>query len=481
MSEILALFTYLTIFYLLLYVMHIIIRQRISSYETALQSIGLELKLFQFRWYGEGKFYRLIYRLGNWRPIKTWFVIGAYVSALLVIPSMVLLVKTLIESWTFEREGKSDSARQSMILQPVLPGVNMPVGDLGYYFVSLLICSVIHEAGHAIAAVREDVRVLGFGMNINFVLPVAYVNFPTDRLLSIRRCQRLRIFAAGIWHNIVFSVFSYGILYSLPYLSSPWFDYQGGVSVYAVKADSSLSNGPTPLEVYDVITGVNNCPVKDSSDWRRCIIQSIVNPAIGYCLETKDIRMNTPNKVNHCCSELDQKNSLCFQSDSKRFSCLPVRSLLEKKPSVCGYANKTCSSDSYTCLTPILESNTSRLIQVKRGNNKDFLFVGNPAEIYYDSDVTDYIPKSWWIQPFQLLPYRTEIISHYAASFSGALAILNVVPCFLLDGQHMTKVLVDILCSCYNNYIRTIITLTLTIVGTILLILNIIMGLWHFL
>ncbi|CAB4054669.1 Dynactin subunit 5 [Lepeophtheirus salmonis] len=385
-----------------------------------------ELPLFQFRWYGEGKFYRLIYRLGNWRPIKTWFVIGAYVSALLVIPSMVLLVKTLIESWTFEREGKSDSARQSMILQPVLPGVNMPVGDLGYYFVSLLICSVIHEAGHAIAALPTLISPL-----IDFY-PFVDVSVSVSLQLG------------------------YGII------SSPWFDYQGGVSVYAVKADSSLSNGPTPLEVYDVITGVNNCPVKDSSDWRRCIIQSIVNPAIGYCLETKDIRMNTPNK-----------------SDSKRFSCLPVRSLLEKKPSVCGYANKTCSSDSYTCLTPILESNTSRLIQVKRGNNKDFLFVGNPAEIYYDSDVTDYIPKSWWIQPFQLLPYRTEIISHYAASFSGALAILNVVPCFLLDGQHMTKVLVDILCSCYNNYIRTIITLTLTIVGTILLILNIIMANFH--
>eukprot|EP00096_Caligus_rogercresseyi_P011086 TRINITY_DN4261_c0_g2_i1.p1 TRINITY_DN4261_c0_g2~~TRINITY_DN4261_c0_g2_i1.p1 ORF type:complete len:481 (-),score=127.64 TRINITY_DN4261_c0_g2_i1:5-1447(-) len=479
MSEVLALFTILSLLYLFIYVVHQLLRSRSPAYERLLTELGLEVRPFQLRWYGEGRLARLIIKMGNWRHVRLWFVTGAYVSALLVIPSMVLLVKTLVETIqrkTGDQEG-GEQQKQSIILQPVLPGVNMPVGDLGYYFITLLICSLVHEAGHAIAAVSEDVRVLGFGMNINFVLPVAYVNFPTDKLLSIRRCQRLRIFAAGIWHNIVFALFAYGLLFSTPLLVSPLFKSQEGVSVYAVKADSSLSNGPTPLEVYDVITGINNCPVRDKSDWRACIIKAIVNPAIGYCLDTKDVHLKK-EEGSSCCSETDQRNSLCFSSPDKLTSCLPVRSLLEKNPPVCGAGN--CSRHESTCFTPLLEFNSSRLIQVKREERKDFLFVGNPAEIYYDTDVTDYIPKTPLVNPFQLLPMRTEIIAHYAASFSGALAVLNVVPCFLLDGQHMTKVLVDILCSCYNNYIRTIITLTLTIVGTILLILNIIMGLWHF-
>lgn len=56
--------------------------------------------------------------------------------------------------------------------------------------------------------------------------------------------------------------------------------------------------------------------------------------------------------------------------------------------------------------------------------------------------------------------------------------MLNVVPCFMLDGQHMIRVLVDLLFPCYDENIRSITTLTFTIVGTVLLVLNILVGLW---
>lgn len=68
---------------------------------------------------------------------------------------------------------------------------------------SFLFFSIIHEAGHAIAAVKEDVRVLGFGLFVMFILPAAFVDLPTDQLLALRPMGQLRVFAAGIWHNIV--------------------------------------------------------------------------------------------------------------------------------------------------------------------------------------------------------------------------------------------------------------------------------------
>lgn len=37
-----------------------------------------------------------------------------------------------------------------------VPGVNLPISDIGYYVATLVICSVVHELGHAIAAVRYD-------------------------------------------------------------------------------------------------------------------------------------------------------------------------------------------------------------------------------------------------------------------------------------------------------------------------------------
>ena len=118
-------------------------------------------------------------------------------------------------------------------------------------------------------------------------------------------------------------------------------------------------------------------------------------------------------------------------------------------------------------------------MQRSNGAKLDFLFVGSPAEVYQGVDVTDYVPRSP-SAPVRL-PSMMELLAHYVASFSGALAVLNVVPCFMLDGQHMARVLVDICCSCYDDNTRSVVSLTFTIVGTVLLILNILVGLWRML
>ena len=34
-----------------------------------------------------------------------------------------------------------------------VPGVNLPTSQLGYYLLTLLVCGIFHELGHAIAAV----------------------------------------------------------------------------------------------------------------------------------------------------------------------------------------------------------------------------------------------------------------------------------------------------------------------------------------
>jgi len=35
-----------------------------------------------------------------------------------------------------------------------MPGVNLPISQIFYYLLTLFICAVFHEIGHAIAAVR---------------------------------------------------------------------------------------------------------------------------------------------------------------------------------------------------------------------------------------------------------------------------------------------------------------------------------------
>lgn len=83
--------------------------------------------------------------------LHKWYNLGAVVTLLLCIPSMILLASTAIVSFENLRQ---NNRQEEAALQPVLPGVNLPKSDLLYYFITLLICTVVHEMGHAVAAIK---------------------------------------------------------------------------------------------------------------------------------------------------------------------------------------------------------------------------------------------------------------------------------------------------------------------------------------
>ena len=87
------------------------------------------------------------------------------------------------------------------------------------------------------------------------------------------------------------------------------------------------------------------------------------------------------------------------------------------------------------------------------------------------------------------LPDMTERGLFYIVAFSSALAVLNAVPCFKLDGQHVIKAfIVDLEIPFLTeklhlfgnrskiNRLRKSVANTLTVFGTIILILNVIFG-----
>jgi S2P endopeptidase len=51
----------------------------------------------------------------------------------------------------------------------------------------LLICSVVHEMGHAITSVAEDVTVVGSGVFVFLFLPAAYVDISTIELVRTNK------------------------------------------------------------------------------------------------------------------------------------------------------------------------------------------------------------------------------------------------------------------------------------------------------
>lgn len=126
-------------------------------------------------------------------------------------------------------------------------------------------------------------------------------------------------------------------------------------------------------------------------------------------------------------------------------------------------------------MVPQFTDNTTKLVMVNRKDEKDFLFIGNPAEIYTNSEVTEYAPKLSFLP--LALPDMLIKLCNYMAAFSAALAVLNVVPSYLLDGQHMIRVLVEMLLISFSPKTKRSVTIGLTVFGSTLIFVNILLGL----
>lgn len=113
-----------------------------------------------------------------------------------------------------------------------------------------------------------------------------------------------------------------------------------------------------------------------------------------------------------------------------------------------------------------------QIVQIKRKIGKDILYFGHPADIYRTVDVSDWVPKYSFLYP--KLPESMALLCKYITVFSAGLAIINVVPCFFLDGQYIINIVVLYLLNSmpHNKNIREATILTITSIGTLLLIIN---------
>ena len=95
---------------------------------------------------------------------RVWFNIGTILTLMLIIPSMILLLVTAFNSIST----LGSEIKEETILQPVIPGLNLPKSEFLHYIVTLFTCTIIHEFGHAFAAVRLVPSRYTIFMNLTF-------------------------------------------------------------------------------------------------------------------------------------------------------------------------------------------------------------------------------------------------------------------------------------------------------------------------
>ncbi|KRT84719.1 Peptidase, partial [Oryctes borbonicus] len=219
-------------------------------YIQFLKGTGLEVRFLHIKWQTTA-LNRTFLRWGSGHSsfFSAWFQWGTYISVLLLPIAIILLIVTIFQ--TFSRKTTNNS-----VMEAVIPGVNLPASELGYYSLTLIISSIVHEAGHGIAAIREDVHLSNVGINLFFILPVAYVSLNSDDIQKLNPRKSLKIFCAGVWHNIMLSVVAYAVYMILPILFSSLYILNNGVIVTDIAKHSPLK-GANGLYSNDKVIQIN--------------------------------------------------------------------------------------------------------------------------------------------------------------------------------------------------------------------------------
>ncbi len=104
-----------------------------------------------------------------------------------------------------------------------VPGLNafMPLASTPYVVAALVVATVVHEAGHAVACRAEDLPVAEYGVALLLgVVPLAGYVLPGDELDDAPVRSRMRVYAVGVFHNLLVAAAAFGLLLT-PLTASP--------------------------------------------------------------------------------------------------------------------------------------------------------------------------------------------------------------------------------------------------------------------
>ncbi len=294
-----------SVFWLFLFIIDKLLRRYRpwnSSYLQRLEDWGVTLSFAHVRCYTT-KFNRLFQLVGTTskRACRCWFSLGALIGVLLMLLSVMVLGLTLYQAFAAP-EGTQQ------VLTPVMPGVNLPWNDIAYYLLTLAVCGVFHEAGHALAASTEQVRVNGFGVFMLFLYPGAFVDLHSDQLSVISPQRQLRIYCAGVWHNVILVLCALGFLWTLPYSLAPFYSVDVGIVVTSLPTGSVLEGKINPG---DIITSVNSCPVSADVDWFNCLEDIHSGSQHGYCVSQELMSERVSLALNQTTLAEDGSRACC--------------------------------------------------------------------------------------------------------------------------------------------------------------------------
>lgn len=199
--------------------------------------------------------------------LQFWFTIGIGFGIFAMVGAIMILLWE--SSWLVasneERNSMMGKSKESLYAAtPVVPGISVPLRDIGYMSIGTLLSVGAHEFGHALAAASEGVHIEYIAVFLALLFPGAFVAFDYDTLQLLSSIRVLRIYCAGIWHNAVCCAVCWLTLASLPTLLYCMYNHGENPVVLNVPPMSSLAGYLSPG---DIILEVDGIRVHNTENW----------------------------------------------------------------------------------------------------------------------------------------------------------------------------------------------------------------------
>ncbi|XP_055630918.1 membrane-bound transcription factor site-2 protease [Toxorhynchites rutilus septentrionalis] len=455
-------------------------------YEAFLKSTGLSVKFLRLQWHTTA-LNRSIVKWSTAYPklLDLNFSLGVYLSLVLMPLATCLIVVSAFHTKGTGRgapEGATATSgtdsKQPVSIDLLIPGVNLPINEIGYYIAALAINSIVHEMGHGLAAVLEDVPIKGFGLHVMLIVPMAYTQLNSDQLNALRTWKRLKVLCAGIWHNLLLAAFAYLLFVTTPVMLSAIYRVNESVMVTDIKNNSPLL-GAKGLEEGDIITSINDCEIRNEPSWFGCLLETLQSQP-SYCISPEFVHLNDESvPISHrndglieCCS-VENKASNCFEYmvdvneedvALPQHMCLNIRKVIENSFGYC-HLKPICTEGH--CFKPMI-NNFTTIMQIRRERKPDVIYIGHPGDLTRTIRISQFVPKTSFFRPG--FADAIQLLLKYVTVFAVGLAVINVIPCFGFDGQHIVNTLLA------NGFVisrvplkskRDVIALCINIIGTL--------------
>ena len=209
-----------------------------------------------------------------WRRVGDVWVVTVF---FIMIFMFLLLLWQATLAWQIP---KSASVSPKMMIG--LPGLN-PVIPLWYGILALVIAMVVHEFSHGILSRVANVKVKALGL-LMFFFPVgAFVEPDEEEMKSMKKWERMRLYAAGPGSNMVIAII-FSFLFSSVMVASLEPSSDGVLSASVVLDYGGEEAG---LEPWMLITEVNDQEISSSEEFSTVMNETYAGQIVNVSVLNK--------------------------------------------------------------------------------------------------------------------------------------------------------------------------------------------------